>query len=305
MNRFARRIKENLLPFIVFVIISGACACAWFFLHPSSPYHERYSFVVEFKAVGTLSPGNRVMVRGIPRGEITKVELTDDAVYVTARVLAITSIPKNSEFRLINSGLMGEREMSILTGDSPELVSDGDTLPGQFDEGMTGVSKKLTGIMDGIVEIRDTMRNFLDTLSEGTTGVRIERVSNKAGRLVKLSKSNASAWKGDVDALLEKSDSSLVSAKAALESISGRAGAKINDVNILLDRSQLLLSKVQELKDQSAHIVDKLAKGDNSAGLLLDKNAQFNKELNKLLSDIDSLLDGIKKSGLDINVDIF
>ena len=305
MNRFSRLVKENLLPFIIFVIIASACIGAWFFYHPSSPYHDRYSFVVSFKAVGTLSPGNRVMVRGIPRGEITKVELTDDAVYVTVKVLSITNIPKNSEFRLINSGLMGEREMSILTGDSREMVTPGDTLPGHFDEGMTGVSRKLTDIMGGMGEIRDTVRNFMDSLSGGSRHVRIERVTRKAHKLVDATKGNASEWKNEVQTLLEKCDRSLESATSALENISGRAGAKLNDIDKMLNHAQELLSKVQELKEQSANIIDRLAKGDNSAGLLLDKRAQFNIQLDKLLQEVDSLLENIKKSGLDINIDIF
>ena len=79
MNRFVRLIKENVVPFIVFMVIAVSCCGAWFFFHPSSPYHDRYSFVVSFQAVGTLSPGNLVAIQGIPCGEITKVELTDDA----------------------------------------------------------------------------------------------------------------------------------------------------------------------------------------------------------------------------------
>lgn len=305
MNRFTRRIKENLLPFIVFLIIASACTGAWFFLHPSSPYHARYTFVVSYQAVGTLSPGNRVLVRGIPCGEITKVELTEDAVYVTTRVLATTKIPKNSEFRLINSGLMGEREMSVLTGDSPELVSEGDTLPGNFDVGMTGVSQKLTYIMNSVFEVRDTMRSFVDSLSYGAAGKHVDRVSNKAHRLVKLTKVNVRQWKADVDSLIGRCDESLVRAKAVLESVSGRTGAKIKDVNLFLDRTQKLLTKVQELKAQMVEISGKLEKDDNTAGLLFESESKLNKELDAMLSDVDSLLQNMKKNGIDINVDIF
>ena len=198
MNRFTRLLKENLLPFVVFVVIVVLCCGAWFFFHPASPYHDRYVFVVSFQKVGTLSPGNAVCIRGIKCGQITKVELTDDAVYVTAEVLATSKIPVNSEFRLINSGLMGEREMNVLSGDSPRLVSNGDTLFGVFDEGMTGVGKKLTAIMDGAGEIRDTLVALMDSISEGAAGKKIDRVSHKADRLVKQTKGNVREWKSEV-----------------------------------------------------------------------------------------------------------
>ncbi len=305
MNRFTRLIKENLLPFVVFVVIVVLCCGAWYFFHPSSPYHDRYAFVVSFQKVGTLSPGNAVSVRGIKCGQITKVELTDDAVYVTVEVLATAQIPVNSEFRLINSGLMGEREMNVLSGDSPQLVSNGDTLFGLFDEGMTGVGQKLSAIMESVNEIRDSARTFLDTLAEGSPGKRLDRVSNKADRLMKLTRNNASEWKGNVQSLLEKCYRSVESAKQALENASSKAGSKIDKVDNLLDRAQTLLSKVNELKSQSVLVMEKLAKVDNSAGLLLQREAPFNKELDKLLSDVDSLLNDIKKKGLDINIDIF
>ena len=305
MNRFTRLIKENLLPFVIFIFIVVLCCGAWFFFHPASPYHDRYIFVVSFQKVGTLSPGNAVSVRGIKCGQITKVELTDEAVYVMAEVLSTTQIPDNSEFRLINSGLMGEREMCVLTGDSPKLISNGDTLFGIYDEGMTGVGRKLSAIMDGANEIRDSVGALLDSLADGSAGKNIDRVTNKANRLVRQTKNNVGNWKGGVQDLLDKCDRTLESAKSALENASSRAGNKFDDVDKLMDRTQELLSKVEILKSQSELIIAKLDKGDNSAGLLLQTDSPINKELDKLLLDVDSLLNDIKKNGLDINIDIF
>ena len=305
MNRFKRLVKENFVPFVIFLIILTSCCGAWFFFHPSSPYHQRYRFVVSYDAIGTLSPGNRVEVRGISCGQILKVELTDDAVYVTAEVLASTKIPKNSEFRLINSGLMGEREMCVLTGDSEELVQDGDTLLGKFDAGMSGVGKKLTSIVGNLNEIKDTVRSVVDSIARGQAGMQLQRVARKAGRVVHVTKVNVRSWKTDVDALLGECDRSLGNAKRALDVLADRGASKIQDLQKLLDRTQLLLKKVNELKGQSEGIVRNLASGESSAALILAKDSDFNQELDRLVSDVDSLLQDIKKNGLDINVDIF
>lgn len=305
MNRFKRLVKENLVPFIIFLLLLSSCCGAWFFLHPSSPYHKRTRFVVSYDAVGTLSPGNRVDVRGISRGEILKVELTEDAVYVTAEVLASTQIPKNSEFRLINSGLMGEREMCILTGDSKDLVQDGDTLVGKYDEGMSGVGKKLVAIMGNMNEIKDSVRSVMDSIAVGQAGLQLKRVTKKAGQVVHLTKVNVNKWKSDVSALLDECDRSLGSAKQALDVLADRGASKIHEINSLMDRTQQLLEKVNELKGQSEGIVRKLAEKDNTASLFLAPDSGFNQELDRLLVDVDSLLQDIKKNGLDINIDIF
>ena len=298
MNRFVRLIKENVVPFIVFMVIAVSCCGAWFFFHPSSPYHDRYSFVVSFQAVGTLSPGNLVAIQGIPCGEITKVELTDDAVYVTARVLATTVIPVNSDFRLINSGLMGEREMCILSGDSSRLVADGDTLVGFYDAGTSGIGKKISTIILDVSEIKDT-------LSVGATGKSVERVFRKGRMVTRSAKSNLISWKEGTMGVLDGMDHSLEDAKATLNAVSAKGGASLSQVDGFLDRINDLLANVQKMKGQSEEILGKLLKEDNSAGLLMDSRSQFNEELNKLLKDVDRLLEDIKKSGLNINIDIF
>ena len=305
MNRFKRLVKENFVPFVIFLIILTSCCGAWFFFHPSSPYHKRIRFVVSYDAIGTLSPGNRVEVRGISCGQILKIELTDDAVYVTAEVLASTKIPKNSEFRLINSGLMGEREMCVLTGDSKELVQDGDTLLGKFDAGMSGMGKKLAGIMGDLKEIKDTVRSVVDSIAKGKSGIQLQRVSRKVGQVVHVTKVNVRSWKTDVDALLGECDRSLGNAQQALEAIANHGASKIQDIQKLLDRTQLLLKKVNELKGQSEGIVKNLTSGESSAALILAPDSDFNQGLDRLLLDVDSLLQDIKKNGLDINVDIF
>ncbi len=305
MNRFTRLVKENLVPFIIFLILLSSCCGAWFFLHPSSPYHERTRFVVSYDAVGTLSPGNRVEVRGISRGQILKVELTDDAVYVTAEVLATTKIPRNSEFRLINSGLMGEREMCILTGDSKDLVQDGDTLVGKYDEGMSGVGKKLVVIMNDAKEIKDSIRAVVDSIEKGESGKQMYRVTKKVKQVVQLTKVNVRSWKTDVDALLGECDRSLGNAKQALDVIADRGATKIHEIDSLMERTQQLLKKVNELKGQTEGIVKKLTEKDNTASLFLAPDSDFNRELDRLVQDVDALLQDIKKNGLDINIDIF
>ena len=174
-----KTIQNNLFPFIVFMILVAGCCLGWYFFHPSSPYHARYSFVVSYQQIGTLSPGNRVVVRGIEKGQILKVELTDDAVFVKVEVLADAKISKHSEFRLINAGLMGEREMNILTADDGDWIVDGDTVFGAYDDGITGVGNVLISAIKDLDEMKDVILALKDSLTIGTSGKRIDRIVKK------------------------------------------------------------------------------------------------------------------------------
>jgi phospholipid/cholesterol/gamma-HCH transport system substrate-binding protein len=195
--------------------------------------------------------------------------------------------------------------MCILTGDSKELVKEGDTLIGRFDAGMSGIGKKLGTILGDMGEIKDSLHVVMDSLSDGQAGEQLDRVSKKAKNVVRKTKVNVNSWKSDVDALLDECDRSLSNAQAVLEAIAKRGAVKVHDVGNLVERTRLLLEKVKALKDQTNGVLDKLLKADNTAGLILDQTSDVNKGLDKLLQDVDALLKDIKKSGLDINVDIF
>ncbi len=305
MNRFVRLIKENVIPSIIFAILAVSCIGAWYVFHPASPYHKRYSFVVAYDAIGTLSPGNPVEVRGIKKGEITKVELTDDAVYVSARVLADTKIPVNSEFRLINSGLMGEREMCVLTGDSPELIHDGDTLVGHYDEGTSGVVKSLLSALDDLEEVLDTLYGFIDSVTVGSTGQQITRIIKKGKRLMNVAQSDVKSWIGDVNQLLDQLGGVLDGAKASLTQVADKGEAKVEEVQSMMTRIEDLFKKLDVLKGQGANLFVKFSKQDNTAGLVLAENSKFIKDLDKLILDINALIMDIKKRGVKLNIDIF
>lgn len=304
MNRFVRLVKENVIPSIIFAILAVSCGGAWYLFHPASPYHARYSFVVAYQAIGTLSPGNPVEVRGIKAGEITKVELTEDAVYVTARVYAKTKIPVNSEFRLINSGLMGEREMCILSGDSDKLVADGDTLHGHYDEGTSGVFRSLSEAFDDVAEIRDTLKALIEEVTEGNSGKQIRRVVDKGKKIVRMAKVDVKSWMGDAGKQLNDLNQTLENVKGVLNGAVDKGSGKVDELKGFVDRVEGLLKRV----DGSKAVVDGCMKkfGEpNTVGLFLDSQGSLAQEMDGILKDTDDLFLDIRKSGLKLNVDIF
>lgn len=304
MNRFVRLVKENVIPSIVFAILAVSCVGAWYFFHPSSPYHPRYSFVVSYQAIGTLSPGNPVEVRGIKAGEITKVQLTEDAVYVTARVFSTVKIPVNSEFRLINSGLMGEREMCILSGDSDKLVVDGDTLEGNYDEGTSGVFKSLSEAFDNLTDIRDTLKALIEAVTEGEAGQQIQRVINKGQKIVRVAKKDIKSWVGDAEKLLGDLDHSLNDAKGVLNGAIDKGGPKVDLLQGYVDRIDALLKRVENSANQARSFLNKFNE-ENTVSLVLDSQGELSKEMEAMLKDTDDLFEDIRKNSLKLNVDIF
>ena len=305
MNSLLIKLKSNILAIIVFLIIVVSCGLAAYFFHPASPYHKRYTFVVRYETIGTLSPGNLVRVRGIAKGEIVDVKLSDDAVYVTARVYADTKIPVNSEFRLVTAGLMGEREMSVLTGNSDKMVAEGDTVRGLYDEGTSGISKNLSVIFDDIDSLQQTLTFFTDSLIGGENGKRIERVVKKAKKIVRVTKADVRQWKSLVDDLLDGFHAAGEKAENALKQVADRGDDTAARASEIIDRVHALMNRANALADSCKAAVAKFDESEGSVHLFQDESSKVNREFDKLKKDFDSLIEGVKKDGLKLNVDIF
>lgn len=305
MSLFWYKIRTNFFPFVVAAVILFGCGTAWFLLHPASPYHARYTFVVSYEAIGTLSPGNRVEVRGITRGEITKVELTDDAVFVTARVLAGTRIPRNSEFRLITAGLMGEREMCVLSGDSDDLIADGDTVMGVYDKGTSGISKDLFAALESLQEIKNSIMDFKDSMTVGSTGKSMDRAWKKSNTLVNTLESSSDIWKDEAMGILDNCNKTFENAKAVAQAASSKAGSTVDGIKSTVEKIDTLMSKVEALKAGVNEIASKLEQDDNTAGSIVSGKGRVIEEMDRLSADISALIADIKKGGLKLNVDIF
>lgn len=305
MNSFWIKFKKNFIAIVVFSIIVVLCGMAAYFYHPASPYYKRYTFVVKYETIGTLSPGNLVRVRGISMGEIVDIKLTDDAVYVKARVLAEAKIPVNSEFRLVTAGLMGEREMSIITGNSSKLVAEGDTVNGLYDEGTSGISRNLTEAVNDIGDAQKMITSFVDSITVGETGKQLDRVANKAKKLIRVTKADVRKWKSYVDELVDGYNEVTDKMERSLQELSDRSGESAAKASELIDRVRALMDRANASKEAAVAIVTKFDESEGSAKMFLDEASKLKVDFDALRNDFDVMLSDLKKNGLKLNVDIF
>ncbi|SIO31657.1 MlaD family protein [Fibrobacter sp. UWB11] len=305
MNSLLIKIKKNFVASLIFIILVVSCGLAAYYFHPSSPYHKRYSFVVKYETIGTLSPGNLVRVRGIAMGEIVDVKLTDEAVYVKARVLAEAKIPVNSEFRLVTAGLMGEREMSIITGNSSKLVAEGDTVSGLYDEGTSGITKNLAAVFEDIDNLQQMVNSFVDSITVGEIGKRVDRVSNKGKKLIRVTKADVRKWKSSVDSLLDSYHEVAEKMERSLQELSDRGGESATKANELIDRVRALMDRANVSKESVVALVSKFDESEGSAKLFLEESSKVKEDFDTLMKDFKVLLQDLKKNGLKLNVDIF
>jgi len=299
--------KSPPLLFYSIVIIGVLSLCGlWFFLHPNSPWHTRNYYNVSFKEVGALKVGNTVTVNGLTYGYVEELDLTDSCVWAKIAVLAQIKIPTDSKLLVTNVGLMGERAVNILIGDSLSYYESGARITGFFDIGGTDIGKLAVDVLDELHKISNKLSYLSDSVlfSEQKKGD-YERISKKAkilgNRISHVANSTGDSISVLFDSLnVAKNKITVITdnLKTELDKLSKNADLIKNDFDSLEKNLEKLITDIRS-------IAEKLESGDNTLALTIDKDGILRQELNNISDDATKLMEKIRDRGLDLNVDIF
>jgi len=301
--------KKN-TPWLYYSIIFSLALLlfgSWFFFHPNSPWHSRNHYVIAFKEIGNLKEGNAVNVNGLPRGYVEKFELTDSCVWTKVAVLSRVKIPMNSEFRLVNVGLMGERVVDIALGDSKKYYANNSLIRGNFDAGSTTVGGLAIDILKEAGDIVDVVSDLADTLFSEQRMEDYKRLikkgknlGDKTSRLVSSSERSAMA---SIDSLIEAKNK----ITEILDNIKPDVNGAIENVDLLGENLANLEKSLAAVKNSVVSIAKNIENEENTVSLALDKNKMgaLRLEMLKIADDAASLMEKVKKSGFDLNVTIW
>lgn len=295
MSRLREYTSGNKRTAFAILLILTVIGGLWYTLHPASPKHKRSIFYIKYDHVGLLSSGNSVHINGLPCGKIIKKELFDDYVLVTVSVYASTVIPKNSSFQLINSGLMGEREISIIPTQSQERITAGDTVWGSYEAGLNTIMKDLTHLfteLESLVKIAESSLN--DILGENNEN--LNTLSHKGEKLINVSLSATSEWKKQAVQLIDSCDMIIEKTKKLIDDSIQKSSSIPELIKTFKDQIVQLENTADSLKVEWTHLQE-----NNT----LDEFSKLSKQTKKMFENIKILLEDIRKNGVKLNVDIF
>lgn len=280
-----------------------------FFLNEKDPREKFNTFHLRFTQVSTLVLDDPVKVNGVKLGKVESIELSGHRVVVTIRLRTDVKIPKDSEIRVQNIGIMGERQIGMILGDSTEYFAPGDTITGQFDAGIAEALGLAGEVCDSTKVLLESVKQALNsTIVNPDFQERFKTLLVKAEKL-----------EDRLMTMLNTTDPQL---KKSLEGLN-EVTVKVNDLidgvrppidNVFANTDKLMGNAdklIGELEGVTKHLDElvmnvqkKLDSKDNTAGILLNDRA-LHDDLVKTVRSADSLVRTILSDGLDINVDIF
>ncbi len=253
---------------------------------------KRYPFFVRFNEVGGLVSGDPIQVNGVERGRVEAVTLGPGHVLVEMAVREGVVVPHDSRIALKSIGIMGERFVSIVQGDSLVAIAPGDTVDGDYLMGLSEVMGSAGAILDEVEVTTKHLRDIAISLSgdgrlqEGVEDFAVagknvrgmtERNKDRLDRALIRFEHSATMLDSLIVTRYPAIDSSLVAL--------GRAGGK---AEVTIDN---LAAASKDLREITA----KLRAGEGSAGRLLNDDTLILR-LESTAAELDSLVADIKRN---------
>jgi phospholipid/cholesterol/gamma-HCH transport system substrate-binding protein len=303
-------VKKNNMEFMVggfiiialFIVIAGVL---W--LKSSTVTQSMVEYTVLFPNIGTLSEGDPVMVNGVRKGVVGKINLVGAKVHAVMRLDKGVQITDSSKITVQNIGLMGERMLGVQLTDRGTILRPSKKgsityINGYFDSGIAEAMGMIGTVMNDVRALIAHVATIVDSTVGDTAFYRtfshivkrLDSVTVLAQSLVANNRpkidrcvNNVTAVTGDIRQLLDTN-------KAQLNTI-------VSNGTQLSSRAVLIVGKVDSLMTSLQTMVTKVQQGQGSIGLLMS-DEQFYRDLKKSVTDLDSLVNEVQSDGLKLRL---
>ena len=251
---------------------------------------KRYSFFARFKDVGGLIAGDPIFINGVERGKVKKVDLQLNLVVVEMAVRQGVAVPRDSKVSLQAVGIMGERNVTIMRGASPQAIAPGDTVDGELLVGLGEVMGRTGEIIDEVDAAIENLRDVTEALNrdgklkEGiadfaATGKSARQMTEENRVRINRTLDNLDRSTAQLSKLLDSHYADIDTSLTAF----GKAGREVQNT----------VAHLTEISDNLKKISTNLKDGKGSAGrLLTDQTLVLRME--SATASLDTLLKDMK-----------
>jgi phospholipid/cholesterol/gamma-HCH transport system substrate-binding protein len=298
--------RKNNIVVGLFVILSLLILLfGVYFLKETVPGQKSDTYHAVFNQVSTLQDGDPVKVNGVKMGKVDGIELKGNRVRVALKLDRGIKLPKDSEVRIQNIGLMGERQVGILMGHSTEYFPTGADMEGSLDAGIA----EAMGVAGEVMVESETLVRSLRAVMDSTVGKPefVASFNNVVKQTDDLSRR--------LNVFLTEIDPKVKHSLNNLEDASSRVHILLRDQEVpvknIIQNGQEVSSKLRDVVEKADKVADqmnsllaKVNSDKSTLGAMLNDSV-FYIELRSTVNSADSLFRHIEKKGLDVNVNLF
>lgn len=304
------KISKELKVGIVFILALAVLIWGLMYLKGLDLFKKKTTLFAVYEKVNGLVAANVVSINGLQVGQVSKLSFskTNPGRIVVEMIISEDyPIPRDSKARIFSSGLIGSKEVEIVLGSSTAIAQDGDTLQSTIDASLGEEVNKQLGPLkkkaEDLISSIDTVATIVkEIFNQQTRDNLIVAIEN-----VKISLRNLAHVSGTIDTLMGNQSKRLAAIIGNVESISRNLkDNNANITNILTNFSNLsdsiararipeTLNRVNGAVTDLGKVIEKINKGEGSAGLLINDPKLYN-EVEKAARDLNLLLEDIRNN---------
>lgn len=257
-------------------------------------------FYAYYDEASGLQNASAVTIRGVKVGQVIGLEVDPDdmtQVKVTFSVESCYNLPKNTVAKIVSTGIISGKALSLAIGDSEEILENGDVLVGEIQPDM----------LDSAGEVLMDLKTKVDTLIAN-----LNTTLTSVNSLLDKNEKNVTDAVAHLESILKKADrSTIISDVNKFTATLGESSADIREaitsVKGIVDQlnSGEVGLKLTKSLDALYKTLDAVSQGEGSVGKLLNDKELYD-NLNDASSNLSKLLFDIKENPRRyINVSVF
>ena len=265
-----------------------------------------------FPSSGGIKPSSPVVVNGVERGSVTKVENKNDSVLVTANIDGIDDIHIDATARISILEITGGKKLEVFPGIASESITSNHIIRGKT---AADLGDLIADVGEVSVDLKRIVRG-LDTLIVNANGILGDKVLMND---LRITITNASEAMVRINDLVARNEGAINSSIANLSELSRELNSAVKEQKPNIER---IIADMKQVSEKAVTLIDKV---DNSwedvSKIAADvrkiiEDIQNNESLlNKLLYDkklaqrldsvmynLGSFVEKIDQHGINVNV---
>jgi len=288
--KYTKEVKTGILALVaIFLFIFG-----YSFLKGKTWFDSSRIFYAVYNDVEGLSPSSPVTINGLKVGSVTKIGFLNNSGELLVTFTVDTDLPfsENSIAQVYGGGFIGGKSLAIIPKfEKGNLATEGDTLPGEIEEGLLElVNERLTPLQEkvetAIVSTDSLINSFNVVMNTGTRQNLIESIEdlNLAITSIKNSSRTVENILSDNRVKIDSALTNFVSVSENLQQFS----RSVQEIE-LVEMSNNIEDVIANLET----VTEKLNSGEGTAAKLINDPSVYN-NLERATNQLDALIQDVK-----------
>ncbi len=292
---------------ILFSLITLITGVLW--LKEVSVSRKLVSYAVLFPNVGTLQPGDPVMVNGITKGSVKNLDIRNNMVMAVFDLDRTISLTDSCLVTVQNIGLMGERGVGITlnsTGTAVPPVRGKDTtyLKGNFDTGIAEAMGMIGTVLSEVRVLAGNVSRIIDqTIGDPSFSQTFTILLSRLDTITSAGQSIIVDNGPELDSIVKQVRYLTTELNAIVENSKTQINNIINNGDTLLENAVTISNGADTLIRSVKQMIDKIDNGEGTVSMLI-KDKQFYTDLKKSVANLDTLINDVQDNALKLRVKI-